>query len=88
MHSRGNFNNDYHSVVVLYSKVEDADAGGTLDMARPVNGPMIVIRSSQRMGEKMVTILKQYLQHTEDQEIKWQHKADQGLPSWQLFDIV
>lgn len=73
---------------MLFIKHEKSAAGSTLDMACPVNGPMIVIRSSQRMGEKMVTILKRYLQHTEEQETQWQHNPDQGMPSWQLFDIV
>lgn len=63
-------------------------AGSTLDADCAVDGPMIVIRSSQRMGEKMVTILKQYMQFTEQQETQWQHRPGQGVPTWQLFDIV
>lgn len=36
----------------------------------------------------MVTILKQYMQFSEQQETQWQLRPDQGTPTWQLFDIV
>ena len=50
---------------------------------------MIVIRARpDGMGEKIVSILKEFLRYTSTKSKPWQHKANASLPSWQLFEVV
>ncbi len=55
----------------------------------PVKGPMIVIRARpDGMGEKIVSVLKEFLTYTQKQEKPWQQTPTDNLPSWQLFEVI
>ena len=54
-----------------------------------VKGPMIVIRARpDGMGEKFVNVLKQFLKYTRNQDKPSQQSHSNGLPSWQLFEVI
>ncbi|KAL0047438.1 hypothetical protein WJX82_003437 [Trebouxia sp. C0006] len=83
----------------LYSPAENADAvdlpgssnarPATPDIRCAVKGPMIVIRSRpDGMGEKVVYILKQYMQHTQTQDKQWQQRHGQTVTPWQMFEVI
>ena len=40
------------------------------------------------MGEKIVSVLKEFLTYTQTQEKPWQHSPKDNLPGWQLFEVV
>ena len=59
------------------------------DIRCPVKGPMIVIRSRpDGMGEKVVYILKQYLEYTQTQGKQWQQQHGQTVTPWQMFEVI
>lgn len=61
----------------------------TPDIRCAVKGPMIVIRSRpDGMGEKVVYILKQYMQHTQTQDKQWQQRHGQTVTPWQMFEVI
>ena len=50
---------------------------------------MIVIRARpDGMGEKIVSVLKEFLVYTQPQNKPWQITPQGNLPSWQLFEVI